>query len=189
MSSNVIHVNFVTKSKVVPAMVNEVASPTLVSKPNNIVGDKYETTKSLDVAEIAKLVRKDIKSCKKIGVIPKGAKVSVRISRFSGGTSIDMTIREVPGMQVHNPAWLDWGINPETKHKAYPTLVELPRYTPEAKDLKETLTSIVNRYNYDKSDSMTDYYNVRFYEHITFGGTIFTDELHKRQTGLVAVTS
>jgi len=50
------------------------------------VGPKYK--RDLDVKDIAKLVRQDIKDAIKGGELPKG-KYGVRISRFAGGCSLD----------------------------------------------------------------------------------------------------
>ena len=38
-----------------------------------------------------------------------------------------------------------------------------PRYTPEVVDALAKLNAIHASYNYDNSDIMTDYFNVRFY--------------------------
>lgn len=49
-------------------------------------GDKYESVKDLDIVEIAKLVRKDLRE-----QLP-ALRRSVRIERFAGGQAIDVTI-------------------------------------------------------------------------------------------------
>ena len=60
----------------------------------NLTGNKY--TNKLSTTEISKKVREEIKEAKKKGVIPKSAKISVTTSYFAGGSSIDITVRELP---------------------------------------------------------------------------------------------
>lgn len=90
-------------------------------------GSKYEETKDLDIAEVAKLVRKDLAALK----LP--VKPSVRISRYSGGQSLDVSVK----MER----------NPEVAKK---------------------IRAILDSYNFDESDSQSDYFCVRFYGHVTF---------------------
>jgi|SRR6185437_2116435 len=54
------------------------------------IGAKYEQTKNMDIAEIAKLIRQDIKQKH-----PAAAKSSVRIERFSNGRSIDVVVKGI----------------------------------------------------------------------------------------------
>jgi hypothetical protein len=93
------------------------------------VGTKYETTKDLDVAEIAKLVRKDLKQA-----YPK-YKFSVRIDRYSMGQSLGV-VASNSGLSTHSDA---------------------------ANELERKIKEIVDAYNFDDSDSMSDYFHVAFY--------------------------
>ncbi len=93
------------------------------------VGAKYETTKDLDIAEIAKLVRKDLKEA-----YPR-YKFSVRIDRYSMGQSLDVVVSNT----------------------------DLVRHSDAADKLQHEVKEIVNAYNFDDSDSMTDYFHVAFY--------------------------
>lgn len=52
-------------------------------------GTKY--SRDLDVAEIAKLIRSDIKEAVKTGTLPK-VKYTVRIQRFANGRAIDVHV-------------------------------------------------------------------------------------------------
>ena len=90
-----------------------------------IHGPKYELTKDLDVAEIAKLLRKDIK-----GRFPS-IKSSVRIDRYSMGQSINVYLSEFGKLEPHV--------------------------------VKSVVQDLMNCYNFDDSDPMTDYFRVRFY--------------------------
>ena len=91
---------------------------------NDIKGSRYEATKDLDIAEVAKLVRKDIKSD-----IPT-IKTSVRVQRYSMGCSINVEMLE------------------------YSIVLKL--------HYRKQIRKILDSYNYDKSDVMTDYFDYKF---------------------------
>lgn len=131
-------------------------------------GNKYEA--GLDVVEIAKRVRKDIKDTVKAGDLPKGIKVSVRIDRFSMGRSIDATIKTLGGEQIHTDEFLRWVAENGYTH-------DMPeRYTEVARVAKEAIEQIVAAYNFDNSDSQTDYFHVNFWGHVDFDYNIETAE-------------
>ena len=117
-------------------------------------GNKYD--KDLNVVEIAKRIRADIKQVIADGVIP-AIKTSVRISRYSMGRSIDIYITEAPFVVV-NPEW--------TAARASGASVRemdgIGQLTAEAKRVRAVVADIRAAYNYDRSDSMTDYYDVNF---------------------------
>lgn len=52
-------------------------------------GSRYEETKDLDLTEIAKLVRKDLKEL--FSNLPQ-AKASVRVQRYAGGQSLNIEV-------------------------------------------------------------------------------------------------
>lgn len=114
-------------------------------------GNKY--IKGMDVAEIAKLVRQDIREAIASGKIPR-VKCSVRIERFSGGRSIDVRIVDVPaGFCGVRQDFFD-----ERDRGRW------IRYrTEEAESLLGELNSILNSYNYDGSETQVDYFDVNFY--------------------------
>lgn len=109
-------------------------------------GSKFDS--KFTTTEIAARVRKDIAAAMKEGSVPKG-KYSVKTKYFSGGSSISVRV-----MHVENPDFV-----------VYKTE---GGYTREASDLVKKLESLVNAYNYDESDISSDYFNVRFYEHVDF---------------------
>jgi hypothetical protein len=148
------------------------------------VGSKYDS--NLDVVAIAKLVRADIKKAIKAGTISKSLKTSVRTSRYSMGCSLSVEIKSA-SFAIYNPAWLDWDINPETKHHSRPDLRELPRFTEEAIALRKELEALVKSYHRDNSDSMTDYYDVNFAAYVEFGGDSYRNELAARSATLIAL--
>jgi len=98
-------------------------------------GSKYEATKDLDITEIAKLVRKDIKNL--FSNFPS-VKISVRVERYSMGQSLHV--------KADNTG-----------------LVE--RST-EARAVEANMKTLVNQYNFDDSDHMSDYYHVRFHSNV-----------------------
>jgi hypothetical protein len=124
-------------------------------------GSAYRATKGLDIAEIAKLARADIKAAIRRGKLPKGLKVSVRIERYSGGKSMDATIKAAP-FQVVNAERVQF----EREHPTdwYCRTRECPDLlTEKAKQVEEAVKAILMAYNFDDSDSQTDYFHNRFY--------------------------
>jgi hypothetical protein len=115
-------------------------------------GNKYDG--SLDIKEIAKLVRQDIKKAVKAGELPNGLKTSVKISRYTGGQSLRVTVKA--GItDIYTQDYVD-GHNYGSA------------YTEEALQVKKVLAEIVEAYNFDKSDIMTDYFHVNFYGFVEF---------------------
>lgn len=122
--------------------------------------------RSLDITEIASLVRRDIAAAVKGGRLPK-IKTSIRIARFSGGQSLTITVSKVPdGFVVDNhvkrEAWLTIAGNTSWSPGCP------GRYTPAAQGVLDTLEEISDQYNWDFSDSQSDHYDVNFYGHIRF---------------------
>lgn len=127
-----------------------------------VLGDKHDP--ELDTKEIAKRVRKDIADASKTGKLPKGLKVGVKIKRYAGGSSIDVEIKE-PGLKVYDIAALRaWLLAP-----VY-TAGRLSAMTPEAKALTKAIQGMLDAYNRQDIDSMSDYYNVHFYGSVSWGG-------------------
>lgn len=104
------------------------------------IGSKYD--RQLDITDIAKLVRKELKE-----VYPNN-KHSVRIERFAGGESITVETT------VDFPVW-------QHDERGY-----RDGRTPMASEMQAKISAIVNAYNFDDSDSMTDYFHVNFYSSI-----------------------
>jgi hypothetical protein len=120
------------------------------------VGAKYNT--DLDIKEIAKLVRKDIKAAVKAGSLPKEMKVSVRVKRYSGGQSLNLNVKSFPGGFL-NPAYVKAvKVNPHLCYTEYP-----PRYYLHVSRALTTLDNLANAYNYNNSDTMVDYFDVNYY--------------------------
>ena len=122
--------------------------------------------RGLDIAEIAKLVRKDLKA-----EFGKDNKFSVRISRFSGGQSLDVYPKKVNAdlcytyeelCEKANFEWLQYD-NPDLHKYLDKRYKEVQFLTDET---IKRIKSIVDNYNYNESDSYTDYYDVGFYSHV-----------------------
>lgn len=103
-------------------------------------GSKYQETKDIYGSELVKIIKADLKA-----QLPKEYKVLARKEVYAGGWSIHFTIKNT-------------GIS------KYP--YEGTDYTPEWKALNETVSNIVEQYNFDDSDSTSDYFHVKFYKHI-----------------------
>lgn len=130
----------------------------------NFLGKNYRSTKDFDIKDIAKLVREELAI-----EFPSG-KFSVKIERYSGGQSINVKILDVG----YNPftdkyskslesgeSWDSFydreirSISANTQREAI--------YKKDVINLEKKAESILQQYNYDTSDSMTDYFNVRYY--------------------------
>lgn len=122
-----------------------------------VYGHKY--SRELGGAEIAAAVRNDIKEAVKRGDLPR-AKYSARLQRFAGGKSITITYADVP-FELFNPKFLKFEIETDGR-KFY----EGDRFSPERKTLEKKLTEIASAYNFDGSDTQSDYFNVNFYLHV-----------------------
>jgi hypothetical protein len=92
------------------------------------VGSEYWSTRDLDIRDIAKLVRK---AC--AHELGDDLIVSVRISRYSGGQSINVTGRRRKGSDRDRVM------------------------------LEHQMRCIADRYNYDFSNPMYDYFSKRFF--------------------------
>lgn len=117
-----------------------------------------------DIKDIAKAVREYVK--KKYPLL----KFSVNIERFSGGQS----------MSVY---WLEAPYNPLTDEKYWEKSRDGQKYfsvnqyhfensealTDTAKSVLKDVRNFYNQYNYNHSDPMTDYSNIRFYETLGIG--------------------
>ena len=110
----------------------------------NIIGNKYEQFKSMDIKEIAKFIRNDLKQF-------KDCKFSVSIQRYSGGRSVHVKLMSSTNLKRF--VNIKYDSTQETRFNF-------------SKDFKEKVESIINQYNYDKSYPMTDYFNVNFYSHL-----------------------
>ena len=118
----------------------------------NFEGSKYQSTKDLSIREIAALIRKDLKKYS----AKDGYKFSVRSEVFRGGQSIAVTIRSIPeGFTVETPEFVTW--RDQNPHSSYFSAPQ--RYSDELTALIDDVKDIVNAYNFDDSDSSSDYFH------------------------------
>lgn len=131
-------------------------------------GYRYEEiTKYSSPAEIAKVIRTDVKQAQQEGLLPARWSYSVR----SDSLSIDVEVRDCPdawrpydgGADCRN-VWCAARNDPQYAHAATPHEV----LTDEAAAAKMTLERIHNAYNHDGSEIQTDYFDVRYYGRVSF---------------------
>jgi hypothetical protein len=148
-------------------------------------GYKYGEGGKLDTAAIAKLIRQDIKTAVSEGLLPARWAYSVRTDRFSGGSSIDVEVKNCadawmpcPGYKVgtrrdlDNGGWVATGCgnpwckvsNPDKAGAEEDHTV----LTEEALAAHMTLERIHNAYNHDGSEVMVDYFDVNYYGVVGF---------------------
>ena len=124
--------------------------PAYCDPANEVKGPLYDIR--LDVAEIAKRMRKAIKE-----ELP-GVKASVRIDRFAGGSSIDIRVKAGP-----------FSIEPLQPRDEWERDNLIPRrpwkenHDPALCEAMEKIKEIHGRWNRDNSDHMVDYFDVRYY--------------------------
>lgn len=135
------------------------------------VGHKYESEgRHMDVAEIAKRVRAEIKAAVASGELPD-LTCSVRIRRFAGGCSLDVDLVRA-AFRVHTNEYLawrradDWRLDFDNRN----------RYTAHAQRVLAKLERIATSRQRADVDSMSDYWNVSYFEHVGVA-----DELYRRE--------
>jgi len=116
------------------------------------LGSKYQATKDWKPKDVNKAVRADIAAAVKAGQLP-AAKYSVRTPHHG---SVDITVSGLP-FQVRTPHY-----NPNAAGNDPVRFWQ----TPQARALQTAVEAIANAYNFDDSDSMTDYFHNRFYLHV-----------------------
>jgi hypothetical protein len=129
------------------------------NRDGRVYGAKYDG--NLDTAQIAKRVRADLKAAIASGELP-AMKASVRISRYSMGSSITVSLSDIAGLTLFNAERLRADCDQPHGH------ITLPIYTDEARAILDAVEAILAAYNYDASDSQTDYYESAFHANVDF---------------------
>lgn len=147
-------------------------------------GYRYGEAENLTTAEIAKRMRADIAQAIGEGLLPgKPVQISVRSDSFSGGSSIDITVKNWPevwtecdgtkrgsrrtyedGSSVATACSNHWCAARNDSPHASTHLV----LTEEGEAAQMTLERIHNAYNHDGSETQIDYFDVRYYGHVEF---------------------
>lgn len=131
----------------------------------------------------------EIKQAVKDGQLPK-AKYSVRIQRFSGGRSIDVTVKDYAGT-IHNRRHLELdhqigkgaaALGRATYRDLYGEREQTPRHTEDARELIKALEQMVDQWNYDGSETQVDYFQVNYYSHVQFD----SDQSHEEWQEMMA---
>ena len=99
------------------------------------IGSKYLETQDLDLTDIAKLVRSDLKE---LVSEFEGAKLSVRVQRYSMGQTLHVELSNS-------------GID---------------RRSSFGMSIANKIKGTIEDYNFNDSDSMSDYYHVRFHSSV-----------------------
>lgn len=108
--------------------------------------------------EIAKAIRKEVADA-----LPAGFKVSVRQNNSTGSSAIRAEITAIPeGQQLLSTEYLSH-LSENGESAAFSS----QRYSPEVAKALEDIKRIADQYNYDNSDSMTDYFDVNFYFNVS----------------------
>jgi hypothetical protein len=143
-------------------------------------GTKYN--KNLSTTEIAGLIRQEIKAAVKSEMLPK-AKYSVCSTHYSGGSSIDIVII-APLFTIMNPKRIE--LEARDPRFQWQTYESEPRYTAEASQALKAIEGMLSSYNFDDSDSQSDYFHVNFYGHVKFD---WRDESAEHERVLATINS
>lgn len=118
--------------------------------------------RSLGIKEIAKQVRE------RLAAEFPACKFSVTIDRYSMGQSLTVSLMSAPFPTFNQPTE-----NKYTKVNHHWLKHTLPNettiYTEECRTVLMRIKEIVNEYNYDNSDPVTDFYDVNFHFELNIG--------------------
>ena len=126
-------------------------------------GAAYKATERLDVTEIAKRVRVNLRNAQELGALPEAMTWTVQIRKFAGGCAIDVRLSGMPDTWTYNTPGL------EADYCA--RVPQHGGYTTAAKAAHAYASEVLQSYNRDDSDVQTDYFDVKFY-----GGVEIHDE-------------
>lgn len=165
--------------------------PAYCDPRNEHKGSKYDATKGKSVGDLPALMRQDIKDATARGQLPKGLKVSVRKEPCTHMWSIRIQITGLPiGTKVYNPEYLRFTGNLQHPPK-YPENwtcageqaplchIEGGEYSKEVQGYLDVLTDIYNAYQRDNSDSMSDYFDVRYYGGVSIQCGLGENEIYQ----------
>lgn len=127
-------------------------------------GIHYEATKGMSIKEVAAHMRRVVKQAAKDGLIENTYKYSVRLRRSTWSHAIDLFIIVPDEVRAEMDAYNNGGRPPY--RLADRLWFDTPQQMAFLTTLAETeaaLQEIHYAYNYDGSDAMTDYFDVRFY--------------------------
>jgi hypothetical protein len=138
-------------------------------------GSRYAECRHLGLAEIARLMREDLKLARKVvnapttgadvaladdpfAGVPAQIKISIRSEYFSGGGAIRIKIKNVPA---------EWGWTEQDSgddlNFGYDRKVQIKVATPAFAAFRRAVEEIHQSYNFDDSDAQVDYFHKNFY--------------------------
>lgn len=142
-------------------------------------GQKYAASKGLPLKDVAALIRRDLAAEVQAGRLPDEFKYRVRTSR---GTAVDVFIVVPDGLEALAVefATTNWNGPSVTSSYAYDNLF-VGVYEPlkGLLDAYNAVNAIRTAYNYDASDAMTDYFDVRFYGGVRWVSQADYDKFYK----------
>lgn len=121
---------------------------------NKFTGKNYEKTSDLRISELSKMIKKEL------SIEYPEWKFSVKSETYSGGQSLRVSIDDVP----YNPysEYTDNRLKNNITDIDYDNRNE-ETYNKEFKKDRSKIKSIANQYNFDDSDSQSDYFHVNYY--------------------------
>lgn len=144
-------------------------------------GSKYRESRDLSVAEIGKLIKQEFKK-----EFP-GIKLSVKSQVYSGGCSIHAYITEFSG-QVFSEEYLEFRTDPDAilNYELFSDYCDRKvlspvKFTPEVLKTLDRLEEIGNSFNFDDSDSQTDYFSNSFYWFFGLGTKLEYERIEKEK--------
>lgn len=150
-------------------------------------GEKYDA--NLSTTQVAALVRGQIKAAVKAGELPAG-KYSVRSSSYSMGSSINIRISGLSG-QVFEPEYLTNG----DKYLNGPSVEDATgwhrpsRYAAPVLVAVKKVEEMLAAYNHDGSDIQSDYFDVKFYGHVSVETTVAEEQVAREALAAAASAS
>ncbi len=147
-------------------------------------GYRYAEVQDMSAQQIAKVIRGDIKQAVDEGLLPARWTYSVR----SDHNSISVEVldcadawKPCDGLNCHN-VWCAARNDPVYAHAAE----HHERLTAEAESARVTLDRIHSAYNHDGSEIQTDYFDVRYYGHVSFEDASSADFRRREAVRLAA---
>ncbi len=118
-------------------------------------GEGYKAVKDKSSTEIYAMIRKEVRAYLKKRY--PGVKASVRGEWFSGGSSVNVSFKELPRnpFKMVPAPWAPYG---DGEHVC--------GHANWYKGLEKAIKRIVNKYNYSDCESMIDYFHVNYYVHV-----------------------
>jgi len=122
-------------------------------------GSNYERTEGLYGADLTREIRADLQSARTAGYIP--AEYRLRVNKAGSSSSHQSLNVVIVPPEGHNPHFRsrDW---------VFGELEEVSMEKPADSIVRSRIEQIVGSYNRDTSNSQVDYFNRRFYEHVSW---------------------